>query len=83
MYQIRYYKEALKDIPYLKASHLDSKVKELINILRDDPYRLPYEKLQGDLKGLYSRRINIKHRLVYSVDDVNKIVSIIKMWNHY
>ncbi|MCK5720746.1 MAG: type II toxin-antitoxin system YoeB family toxin, partial [Thiomargarita sp.] len=25
-------------------------------------------------KNLYSRRINITHRLVYSVDDKNKIV---------
>jgi hypothetical protein len=27
----------------------------------------PYEKLVGDLKGAYSRRINIQHRLVYEV----------------
>ena len=83
MYKITYSKEAIKDIENLKASKLDTKAKQLIEIIRIDPYKLPYEKLVGDLKGLYSRRINIQHRLVYKVDDINKIICIIKMWNHY
>ena len=83
MYKIEYSKESIKDIALLKSSHLDNKAKELIEMLREDPFKLPYEKLQGDLKGLYSRRINIKHRLVYKVDEINKIISVIKMWNHY
>lgn len=34
-----------------------------------DPYTVPpsYEKLVGDLKGYYSRRINIQHRIVYEI----------------
>jgi Txe/YoeB family toxin of toxin-antitoxin system len=38
----------------------------------EEPLRTPApacEKLVGDLKGCYSRRINIQHRLVYMVDD--------------
>ena len=69
MYSIVYTKTALKDIPKLKAAHLDDKAKELIVVIRENPYQAPppYEKLVGDLKGLYSRRINQQHRLVYEV----------------
>lgn len=69
MYAITYTKTALKDIPKLKAAHLDEKAKELINIIRNNPYQIPpdYEKLTGDLYGLYSRRINRQHRLVYEI----------------
>ncbi|MCC3383541.1 type II toxin-antitoxin system mRNA interferase toxin, RelE/StbE family, partial [Enterocloster citroniae] len=31
------------------------------------PPFFPYEKLQSDLKGIYSRCINIKHWIVYEV----------------
>ncbi|RQD68626.1 MAG: Txe/YoeB family addiction module toxin [Tindallia sp. MSAO_Bac2] len=85
MYSIVYYKKALKDIPKLKSSKLDNKVKALIDILRENPYQSPppYEKLLGDLQGAYSRRINIQHRLVYEVVEDKKTVKIISMWSHY
>ncbi|MBQ3377624.1 MAG: type II toxin-antitoxin system YoeB family toxin [Synergistaceae bacterium] len=46
----------------LKAAHLDKKAKELINIIRENPFQTPprYEKLLGDLNGMYSRRINVQ-----------------------
>jgi Txe/YoeB family toxin of toxin-antitoxin system len=37
----------------------------------------------GDLDGVYSRRINIQHRLVYQVYDAERTVKVIKMWTHY
>ena len=63
MYKIVYTQTALKDIPNLKAAHLDEKAKRLIDLIRENPYQsLPeYEKLVGDLCGLISRRINIQH----------------------
>lgn len=85
MYRIVYTKTAVKDISYLKAAHLDEKAKALIDILRENPYKTPpsYEKLVGDLEGLYSRRINIKHRLVYQVYEAEKTVKIVSLWTHY
>lgn len=85
MYQIFYTKTALKDIPKLKAAHLDGKAKALIDVLRKDPYQSPpsYEKLVGDLQGLYSRRINAQHRLVYEVLEAERSVKIISLWTHY
>ncbi len=85
MYKIVYTKIAVKDIPRLKAAHLDTKAKALIDVIRENPYQTPpsYEKLVGDLQGLYSRRINLQHRLVYQVLEEEKTVKIISLWTHY
>lgn len=84
-YQIVYSKTAVSQIKHLKASKLDKKAKNLIELIKEDPYQTPptYEKLQGDLFGLYSRRINIKHRLVYQVSEDEKVIKILSMWTHY
>lgn len=84
MYKIEYNKKALKDIEKLKQSKLDVKTKKLIEVLRENPFKMPppYEKLIGDLKGLYSRRINIQHRLVYRVKEDENKVQILSMWTH-
>ncbi len=85
MYKIYYTKSAQKAIPKLKAAGLDKRAKKLIEIIREDPFKNPppYEKLVGDLSGAYSRRINIKHRLVYQVLENKKSIKIISMWTHY
>ena len=85
MYKIVYTKQAIKDIPRLKSVNLDKKVLSLIEILKKDPFQNPppYEKLIGNFQGLFSRRINIKHRLVYKLIEDNRIVKIISMWTHY
>lgn len=78
-------KRALKDAKKISNSGLKSKVEKLIEILTINPYQNPppYEKLTGDLEGMYSRRINIQHRLVYEVDNHKKRVKILMMWTHY
>ncbi len=85
MYKIFYTKTALKDIPKLKTVHLDETAKALIEVIKENPYQIPpsYEKLVGNLKGLYSRRINSKHRLVYEVFEDEKIIKIVSLWSHY
>lgn len=84
-YNIIYTKEALKDIPKLKSAHLDNKAKMLIEVIKENPFQTPptYEKLLGNLDGMYSRRINIQHRLVYQVLEDTKTVKIASMWSHY
>lgn len=85
MYQVVFTKTALKQLPNLKAAKLAGKAKALAEILRQDPYRNPppYEKLVGDLKGVYSRRINAQHRLVYQVLEEEKTVKVLSVWTHY
>lgn len=85
MYKIVFTKTAVRDITNLKAAHLDSKARALIDVIRENPYQSPpsYEKLAGDLKGLYSRRINLRHRLVYQVIEEAQTVKIVSLWTHY
>ena len=85
MYKLVYTKKAVGDVQKLKAAKLDKKVKQLIDLMKVNPYQIPprFEKLQGDLMGAYSRRINIKHRLVYEVFEEEQIIKIISMWSHY
>ena len=94
MYRIVYDKQAVKDIRNLKSAGLDKKAKELIGIIKENPFQNPppYEGLVGNLQGFFSRRINIQHRLVYQVycDPIevdgtkyDGTVKIIRMWTHY
>ena len=73
-------KEKVKQHPAMKA-----KVEQLLGLLRENPWQNPppYEKLKGDLAGMYSRRINVQHRLVYQVFEKEKTVRILAMWTHY
>ncbi|MBQ2603640.1 MAG: Txe/YoeB family addiction module toxin [Clostridia bacterium] len=73
-------KEKIKQYPALKKN-----VQNLLDLLIINPFQNPppYEKLMGNLSMCYSRRINSQHRLVYMVDEENKVVKIISMWTHY
>jgi Txe/YoeB family toxin of toxin-antitoxin system len=86
MFEIFLTKQAFKDVKSLKSQpSLLKKANNLIELLKKDPFQKPpqYEKLAGDLDGMYSRRINIQHRLVYGVDEENKKVTILSLWTHY
>jgi toxin YoeB len=84
-YKILFSRETQKDAEKIKKSNLSDKCKKLIELITTDPFSTipPYEKLVGDLKGFYSRRINIQHRLVYEVDEKERIVKVLRMWTHY
>jgi len=78
-------RKAVKDAKKLKAAGLKPQAEKLLFLLAEDPFHTPpaYEKLVGNLKGYYSRRINIQHRLVYDVNIEKKVVHVLRMWTHY
>ena len=84
-YEVFYSRQAQKDAKKLKKSNLKDQTTELIDLLKIDPLQTPprCESLIGDLKGCYSRRINIQHRLVYEVIEDEKVVHVLRMWSHY
>ena len=84
-WEIVYAKQAVKDAKKLAASGLKQKAQTILAILANDPFQNPppYEKLVGDLSGVYSRRINIQHRLVYEIFGKEKVVRVLRMWTHY
>ncbi len=67
------------------SAGLRPKTERFLDILAEDPFRKPppFEKLLGDLRGAYSRRINIQHRLVYQVMKDERVVKVLRMWTHY
>ena len=98
MYDVRFTKQAVKDSVNIERSGLKSKVLEMVGTVREDPFEpsQSFEELKGDLKGVYTRRINIRHRFVYEVlpNDENAvdpnsnepydgIVKVISIWTHY
>ena len=84
-WKLVYTKQAQKDAKKVSAAGLRPKAECILEILKKNPFQSPppFEKLVGDLKGAYSRRINIRHRIVYQVLKRHKIVKIIRMWTHY
>jgi len=84
-WKLVYTKQAQKDAQKLAAAGLKPKAKLLLDVLAENPFQNPppYEKLVGDLAGACSRRINIKHRLVYQVLEEIGTVKVLRMWTHY
>jgi Txe/YoeB family toxin of toxin-antitoxin system len=84
-WEIVFTKQAQKDGRRLGSAGLRPKVEQLLAVPAHDPFEKspPFEKLVGDLKGAYSRRINIQHRLVYQVLEEIRTVKVLRMWTHY
>ena len=84
-YELVFTNQAKKDAKKLKGSSLAQQAKDLLIIISENPFAdpPPYEALVGDLKGAYSRRLNIQHRLVYQVYEEQRIVKVIRLWTHY
>lgn len=94
MWRVIFTKQAAKDAKKLKAAGLEKKAKQLVEVVRSDPFATPpaFKGLVGSLEGLYSRRISLQHRFVYTVDaapvsvdgrQFQGTVKVVRMWTHY
>lgn len=85
MYKIIFTRQAVKDRRLIANAGLEARAKALLGVMEQNPFQNPppYEKLVGDLKGFYSRRINYQHRLVYAVYEQDKLVKFLRLWTHY
>lgn len=81
---IKYTKQVVNDSLKIKAAGLKRKTERLLNLISENPYANPpsFEKLLG-FQNVYSRRINIKHRLVYEIIKEENTIKIISIWGHY
>ena len=80
-WEIVFTRQAEKDLSMIAKSPLKTKALRLLSVLEEDPFCPPWEKLT-DLDHVYSRRINLQHRLVYKVMERERTVVIIRMWTH-
>ena len=80
-----YTKQAQKDAKKLASSRLKPQAQRLLDLISKNSFQNPppYEKLIGDLAGVYPRRINIQHRLVYQVNNAKRTIKVIRMWTNY
>ncbi|MEK1414702.1 Txe/YoeB family addiction module toxin [Limosilactobacillus fermentum] len=83
-YAIKLKRSTNKDLKKIKGSYLEKSFLQIIEQLRKDPLapNQGFEKLVPPIKGFYSRRINIQHRLVYKVDQDTQTVIIYSAWSH-
>ena len=83
MYELRFTKQASKDYKKAFQSNLKDIFEKILDELEQHPYQAPTEKLLGYPVPTFSKRVNIKHRIVYNVYDENRVVKILSMWSHY
>jgi toxin YoeB len=82
--------KAKKDLEFWSKSGnklILKKISELLRAIEENPYQgigKP-EPLKHHLSGVWSRRINQEHRLVYEIVDENtiEILNIISLKGHY
>lgn len=81
IYEIRFTKEAKKDVAKLSPK-LKQKLKKII---QEQITHNPYEdkKLVGDLTGFFSLRLNYKDRILYTIDDQQQLIYIHRVKTHY
>ena len=97
MYSVDMSNQAEKDHEYVLRGGLSKKLSEILRTVEEAPYRPTqhFERLTNNLKGLYSRRLNLHNRFIYEVQPNDEdlrhpetgelyegIVYVVSMWGH-
>lgn len=86
--EIIYSDEAQKDIDYWKRSGnkvIQKKIQQLLKAIEESPFDgigKP-EMLKYSLTGMWSRRINQEHRIVYELMNDSQTIKIHALKGHY
>ncbi len=88
MYTLDITTHARKDIAYLKKNGgkaIANKIRKLLQELIEHPRTGTgqVEQLKGNMQGKWSRRIDKKNRLVYTIDDEIVTVEVLSAKGHY
>lgn len=81
LYEVRFTKEAKKDI-----AKLTPKLKQKLKTIIQDTVSInPYagKKLVGDLANFYSVRLSYQNRIVYTIDDEQNLIYVHRAKTHY
>ena len=80
-YRVEITRRAQKDIAKL-APKLKNKLRDiLMNRIAMNPF--DGKKLMGELDGYWSVRLSLKDRIVYSINEDDRIVYILRARTHY
>lgn len=86
-YNVLYTSRAQEDLEEWKRQ--DKRVLKRICMLIANMRETPYsgigkpEALRFEWSGCYSRRIDVKHRLVYKVNEDERVIYVLQMRDHY
>ena len=88
MYSLKFSPQAMEDIAYFKKTGntaIQNKITKLAKELEEHPTTGTGkgETLRFELTGLWSRRINSEHRMVYRIDESSKEVNVLSLRGHY
>ena len=84
MYSLNITKTAKRAMAKESQLSVRKKIEQILNLLRENPFQSPprYEKLAEDA-DLYSRRVNVQHRIVYKVDKQKRVIAVLAVRTHY
>lgn len=80
-FEILFSKQAQKDIALLNPKQKEKLREILQQVITINPYA--GKALKGDLKGLYSYRLNLTDRIVYEIYSKDHVVLIVRARTHY
>lgn len=86
--EIDYTDDAKSDLYFwIKTGNksIQKKINQLLNSIEETPYSgigKP-EALKHHLSGLWSRRINSEHRLIYEIDENQNLIIVHSLKGHY
>jgi len=88
MYTLNITVQAKKDIEYLKkngGTPVANKIRKLLQELIEHPRTGTgqVEQLRGNMQGKWSRRIDKKNRLIYTIDNEIVTVEVLSAKGHY
>ncbi|RFC54325.1 Txe/YoeB family addiction module toxin [Brumimicrobium aurantiacum] len=87
-YELIYTKEAIDDLNKFKKSGNKVLLKKIATLLKEIKHS-PFngtgkpEELKHQYAGLWSRRINREHRLIYKVEDNIITITVLSLKGHY
>ena len=80
-FEIRITRHAEKDIRKLSPKLKNKLYDVLTEVIAANPFE--GKKLLGDFEGSYSYRLNIKDRIIYSIDSHKRVIYIERAKTHY
>ena len=86
--EVKLLEDADNDLRYWKKTGnvaIQKKINQLLNSIQETPYTgigKP-EALKHHLSGLWSRCINLEHRLIYEIDENKNLIIVHSMKDHY
>ncbi|KRM55048.1 hypothetical protein [Lacticaseibacillus sharpeae] len=83
MFTITLSGKACKDVKKLNDGTLAKKGQKIFAMLQTNPFTLPEMEKMHYADNTFAVKLNIQHRLVYTVDVPNHSVDVVSAWSHY